>query len=136
MKALQSGAVWLAIAAWLSTAVGCGPGNGATVTGTVSLNGRPLDCGTVTFHPVEGGPVAYGMIGVDGTYTLQTGARPALDAGTYVATVVATTPAPSDGPDLPGKLLTPVRYGDPKQSGLRCEVKPGRNQLALPLKGP
>lgn len=134
MRALWDGAGWLTVACLLSAAVGCGTGSGATVTGTVTLHGRPLDRGTVTFHPVESGPIAYGMIGMDGSYTLQTGARPGLDAGKYVATVVATTDAPPSSPDSTGKLLTPARYGDPKQSDLHCEVKPGHNQLDLPLK--
>ncbi len=120
----------------LTVAAGCGPGNHATVTGTVTLNGKPLRTGTVTFHPSEAGPVAYGMIGMDGGYTLQTGTRPGLTVGRYVATVVATTDRPSPGEELPGKLLTPARYGDVKQSDLRFEVKPGRNQIDLPLQSP
>lgn len=118
-------------------ATGCGAGNHSTVQGVVTLDGRFLDRGTVSFHPVGEGAVAYGMVGADGKYALNTGRSGGLAPGTYLVTVVAVEAAVSKGNAAPlGKLLTPGKYGDLKQTDLRVEVKPGANRVDLPLKGP
>lgn len=114
---------------------GCGPGNSASVSGTVTLDDKPLDRGTVTFHPEPDGPLAYGQIGPDGTYTLQVGAKTGLMPGRYAVTVVATT-TPDANSGAFGKLLTPTKYGNAKETNLRFEVKPGTQRIDLPLKSP
>src|SRR6266849_3541803 len=58
--------------------VGCGGGAGAKhvavfkVTGTVTLQGKPLPRAIVTFSPKEGQPVAFGMTNDKGEFTLTT----------------------------------------------------------------
>ena len=45
--------------------LGCGPGNPLgrkALSGTVTLDGSPLDGGTIEFHPLEGGVQSGGLI--------------------------------------------------------------------------
>ena len=112
---------------------GCGGGHGASVSGSVTLDGAPLDTGTVAFHPLGGGPTAYGGIHPNGTYRLKTGAGTGVPPGEYRVTVAAMTEPPTDGPSVPGRMITPPRYADPAQSGLKFAVTPGSNRIDLEL---
>lgn len=110
---------------------GCG-GLPASVEGRVTLDGRPLPAATVSFHPDAPGPVAYGVSGNDGVYSLRTGAKQTgLEAGSYRVTVFAMKN--TDKPENPGKLLTPPLYGDPAKTPLRVQVAQGSNQIPLAL---
>jgi hypothetical protein len=112
---------------------GCGSGHDASITGTVTLDGTALTTGTVTFHPVAAGAIAYGQIDSQGNYAVKTGRESGLKPGSYVVTVVATG-EPSKGMDeSPGELLTPARYGNVEQSDLKFEVKAGENKIDIPL---
>ena len=62
---------------------GCG-GPDSTVQGTVTIDGELAHRGIVTFHPVDGGPTAYGSIGENGEYSLRVG-RGDLNDATRVA---------------------------------------------------
>jgi hypothetical protein len=127
-----AGLVWLG---------GCS-GRSATVSGRVTVKGQPSGSGTVAFHPVAGGAVAYGTIGADGSYTVKTGQGVGLEAGEYVATVLITE-APKPGElqrdergqllEDAGRLLSPPRYATPTTSPLRHQVKPGSNRIDLDL---
>lgn len=109
----------------------------ASVSGLVTLDDKPLNTGSVAFHPVNGGPAATGTIDGDGHYSLVVGAGERLPPGDYIATVVATEPPkepanPSSAP-APGKPITPVKYGDVAKSDLKVTVKTGSNSLDLKL---
>ena len=83
------------------------------------------------FHPVAGGPAAYGELDPDGRYRIQTGARQGLQLGEYVVTLMVLGPLPPlepDGRQMPGELLTPNRYGRKDESDLRATVEAGDNQ--------
>ncbi len=124
------------LAAGVLACAGCGGEYRSSVTGTVKLGGEPLRRGTVTFHPLEKGAAAYGLVDSDGRFTLGTGREQGLAPGEYIATVVATeaSPAESGGGTPPiGKLITPARYGDKSTSGLRYTVKPGKNDFEVSL---
>jgi len=116
---------------------GCG-GHESTASGTVTLDGKPLGHGTVTFHPQADGTPGYGAIGPEGQYTVQTGNREGLTAGDYVITVVAlepsVEPSSSMGMPSPGKPLTPRCYASVDSSDLRRTVEPGPNRLDLQLR--
>ena len=113
--------------------VGCGGTHEASVSGTVTMDGKPLVGGHVTFHAVGAGATAYGRTMEDGSYQLQTGRETGLRPGDYRVTVVSTTtPDPGDDEEI-GELLTPPRYNDPQRSGLRFTVEPGRNRIDLTL---
>jgi hypothetical protein len=113
---------------------GCGGAYPASVRGVVTLDGKTLHTGTVTFHPVAGGPAAYGGIQADGTYQIATGASKGLPPGEYIVTVVATELPGNDRAGVAvGKLITPPRYGTMQQSNLRKTVQPGANDIPLDL---
>lgn len=122
----------LLVAGTLTLAVGCGT-HESSVFGTVTLDGKRLTTGTVTFHPTGEGAVAYGRIGADGSYRLHTGAEQGLAAGEYIVTVVATAPPPDPQSEVVGKLLTPARYGTLDQTDLRFTIEPGKKQIDLAL---
>ncbi len=73
----------------IAVLTGCGGGFDSAVHGVVTLDGKVVPRGTVTFHPVSGGPVAYAMISDDGSYAVRTGREKGLPAGEYQVTVTA-----------------------------------------------
>ncbi len=120
------------IAALALMAAGCG-GPPASVEGVVTLDGRPLPGGRITFHPDAAGPVAYGVSLSDGSYRLKTGVKQnGLEPGGYRVTVFALEVV-EGAEEKAGPLLTPTAYGDPAKTPLRVQVAPGPNQIPLPL---
>jgi hypothetical protein len=131
------GTAGLVLAAIL-TAAGCT--RRADVGGLVTLDGKPLPTGVVTFTPASGGATGYAAIGEDGRYTVQTGASAGLPPGEYVVTVAANGPAATDsqpgrGPLSDGirPLVTPQRYADRAESPLRATLQSGTQELRLVL---
>lgn len=130
-------------------ATGCGdkrPKLNATVEGTVTIEGELLTSGTVMFYPVGDGPIAYGKINTDGSYSLRTGQGNlkdpdggAISSGGFIATVVATGPSSGEsykgegGPPVIGKRLTADKYASKDTSDLLVSVKQGRNVIVLKL---
>lgn len=106
------------------------------MSGTVTLDGRPLDTGSVQFHPAAAGPVAYGSIDAQGRFTLTVGAAASPVApGRYTATVVAvaaTAPTSPDAETVPVPI-TPQKYSDVATSGLTFDLKPGENTIDIDL---
>jgi len=115
---------------------GCGS-DMASVSGTVTYDGKPLDTGTVGFFPVGPGPAGYGSIQPDGSFRIRTGQQAGLPPGEYRITVQATGPIPEPTPEnlepVPESII-PERYGNPDQSGLTFTVEPGSNQVPIALK--
>ena len=75
--------ICLALGAAAAGAAGCGDGkpwvdtslNEATVSGVVSVKGKPADGGTIMFNPSNSGrivPTRTAKIGADGSYTIKT----------------------------------------------------------------
>lgn len=115
---------------------GCGGGREASVQGTVTLDGQPLDHGNVSFIPVPQGAGAHATIESDGTFSASTGGTKGLDPGDYLLTVRAfdePTEDPRGGPPIPGKLLTPEKYASSSTSELRFTIQPGSNDLEVEL---
>lgn len=127
-----------AFVAALSFLVGCG--GGATVSGTVTLDGTALTAGTVTFHPVGDGPVGTGTIGSDGRYEITVGSgKSALPAGEYIVTVDAreaidSSAAPTKAAPKAPKRITPARYADKDNTDLKATVTNGSNTVNLELR--
>lgn len=117
-----------------------GCSGGGSVSGTVTLDGTPLKSGTVTFHPVNGGPTAVGTIGADGKYSLAIGNDRSVPPGDYVVTVEATEPVSSaqasdpKKPPAPPKRLTPDKYASKDTTDLKANIKGGSNSVPLELK--
>jgi hypothetical protein len=131
---------WLAVGAiWFVTVAGCGGAYDSTAHGIVTLDGKAVPRGTVSFQPVSGGPAAYAMIGDDGSYSIRTGREQGLPSGDYQVSVTANeAPAAAHsangGPPAPGKAITPAWYRMKETSGLKYTVARGKNEINLDLK--
>jgi hypothetical protein len=107
---------------------GCGRGGRletADVTGTVTLDGKPLAIGTVVFTP-ERGRAATGKLQSDGTYSLGTYATgDGALLGKHRVAVIARETLPGAGPmsEKSGAWAAPQFYSDHTKSGLTFEVK-------------
>jgi hypothetical protein len=124
----------------------CGCGSTASipigdVSGAVTYRGKPLDHGTVVFMPEDSGGgncvPATAEIASDGSYKMRYGAdRKGVALGKYVVTVQCCEKLTDEQARNPGfvpKSLIPSRYSNGSQSGLRIEVKPGKNPYDIVL---
>ena len=131
---------------YLLAVAGCGGSKQAEtrkISGTVTLDGRPLAKGYVLFVP-DRGRAAKGQIQSDGGYTLGTyGSADGAMLGTHRVAVICREEAPPiKDKDLgieilrPGRSLIPEHYGDTATSGLTFEVTPdGPRTFDIPLSG-
>jgi len=118
----------------------------ATVSGTVTVDGELAPRGTVTFHPVDGGPVSIGHINSGGSYSLRTGQGNldktdggTIKSGDYIVTAFVNLATIKEdhvnpgGPPIPGANIAAVKYRSKKTSPVRYRVEPGRNVIVLNL---
>lgn len=143
---------------------GCGSGRPKTVrvTGTVTLDGKPIEGANVTFYPetgeqpstgtspkdkkaLTGSRPATGTTDKEGQFTLKTfeegdGALPGHYKVAIIKKEVTGFLADKDGlsggiaPEgVKEKWIIPQKYSDPKTSGLTAEVKPGMTPLEFKL---
>jgi hypothetical protein len=118
--------------------IACGPRREPLfpVQGKVLLEGKPTPGALVVFHREPQDPLnpitPAGVVGSDGTFQLTTGTEQGAPAGSYLVAISwipeNAKPHPDTG-DVPNKL--PAHYADPRQSGLRAEVKEGNNELPV-----
>lgn len=133
--------LWTAMIVVAVLAVGCDNGGlDATVSGTVTVDGKPAPLGEVTFYPMNDdlkSATPRGTIEPNGNYSLKVGSKSGLPSGEYRVSV-AVMEMRGGGPNVaPAALsLSPPRYGDPKTSGLTFTVKPGSNTIDLRLSSP
>ena len=108
---------------------GCGPAQPqiAPTAGTVKFHGKPLEHGTVVFHPPGGTPTAQGQIQADGSFLLTTFKA---DDGAVVGQNTVTVEVLGEG-HAPSPI--PAKYRTPHASPLKVEVVPGENHFALEL---
>ena len=144
---------------FLFTVVGCGGPKGPAVTvvsGTVMLDGEPLDGASVVFHPTSSSGLAgSGKTSADGTFGLSTfRATPGAGVvpGEYVVTIRKEEwpefkEPEDDDPDYERKMaqvekemeratptyVTPQAYGDEETSGLTATVSTGENKIVFEL---
>jgi len=116
---------------------GCGTGGPdlAPLSGTVSLDGRPLEQGLVQFVPETGtGPAAVGSI-TGGRFVAETAGRSGARPGRYRVRIESRAP-PADETDTLPRSLVPERYGNPATSGIVYAVEAGReNEVEIALQG-
>jgi hypothetical protein len=98
----------------------------------VTLDNQPLEKGLVTFLPKDGGAPGYGQVS-NGNFTIQTGTKPGVKAGSYLVTITDMT-IPESGTTQTAKLLTPEKYARDTTSDLKAEVKPGANTFSFEMK--
>jgi hypothetical protein len=119
----------LATMVLLTAAAGCGQ-KAATISGKVTFQEVPITTGTIAFIS-QNGKVFSGNI-EEGKYTV-TGVEVGPDA---TVTVMSHVPSPMMQPPtgpiagVPNRkplkyVPIPDRYGDPKRSGLSCQVMEG-----------
>ena len=118
----------------LASTVGCG-GRPARVSGVVSVDGKPLDRGKVSFSPTSSGQMAVSIIQDDGSYELMTNRERGLEIGDYRVSIVSREMDQTDdgGPPMQGKYLAPKRYSTPSTSGLQFSVEAGSNTIDIDL---
>ena len=98
-----------------------------TVSGTVTLKGKPLTEGIVVFHNVEMGSGATAELDASGRYTM----KAALRVGQYR---VAIQPPLGAGPMAPiPQSDIPPAYQDFETSGLTAVVNTGHNVIDFEL---
>jgi hypothetical protein len=111
---------------------GCGKGDELdrqSVSGTVTLDGKPLPKGEIQFHPAaENLPVATGSSIVDGQFSIARDQGPT--PGPYKVSISAVSGKPPEliggmpsGAGTPNKELIPAKYNS--QSTLTADVKTG-----------
>lgn len=115
---------------------GCGGGNVAEVTGTVTLDGQPLPNAVVEFSPAtEGqGTPSYGRTDASGTFTLQyTSDQPGAEVGEYRVSITTQTSGDPDAePPIPEQPeLVPAKYN--WETELRETVVAGVNTFTFDL---
>jgi hypothetical protein len=127
-----------AVAIVAAALLGCGGSDlGAEVSGTVTLDGKPVGPGVIVFaskgaarNPAEG------AIQPDGSYFLKTSRDVGLLPDSYaVAVSVFEDPevAAGERSTVPSKLVTPEKYASHETSGLEYEVRPGGNTIDIEL---
>jgi hypothetical protein len=107
----------------------------APVKGKVSYQGRPLQGGTIVFIPDASrgtnGNLAVGSIQLDGSFVLKTNDSYGAVPGLHKVTIAWSQPAALGVAPL---SYLPLKYRDPLQSGLTCEVladKPNEIEMKL-----
>jgi len=110
----------------LLAVAGCGGQNRpalAQVHGRVTLNGKPLANAIVAFHPEGGGRESSGVTDDNGEYVLK-----------YIRDELGGTVGKNSVRVVKQAENVPERYN--KQTTLSFEVKPGDNDIPLPLTSP
>lgn len=131
---------WLLVILFLPTVVGCGSGL-AKVSGAVTMDGEPLRSGgdvraMVYFYPEDGtGAPAVGLVDEAGQYSIATGTQNGVKPGAYLVSISASQLLGEAEIGVPrsGRRITPAKYADPRQSGLRVEVAKGSNTFDFAL---
>jgi hypothetical protein len=101
------------------------------VTGTVTLDGKPLPNAFLVFAPTGGGTSSRGKTDASGHYEMM---FTDSEKGAWIGeNIVRINTGDVGGGDQPGpKEVVPVAYN--RNSTLKVEVKPGPNNFDFPLK--
>jgi hypothetical protein len=136
----------------VAVVTGCSSKTGGDVTGSVTLNGKPLTSGTVVFH-IAGQKAISAAIGKGGTYYLQK--PPKGDAKVSVEGVevdqtaekkrIAAVPTggspdpknPPQGspPSKAEKVVIPEKYKSPSTSGLSLTISGSAQTFDIAMTG-
>ena len=132
----------VAMLVMVSAVVGCGQGALSTgkVSGKVTLRGKPITQGKVTFLP-EKGPVASGELGSGGVYTLVTyqSGDGAIIGNCSISITPPTQAAPLPGVNIPPpppprpEVTIPKKYHRFDTSGLKRKVESTDNVFDFEL---
>lgn len=108
----------------LGLIVGCGDAaDTAAVSGQVTVAGKPLPEGAISFFPADGSRPVATTVDAEGAYKVS------LPAGDYTVVVQASTKLPEgwqEGDPLPPQpVRVPPAYGQPTTSPLSLTVEAG-----------
>lgn len=112
----------------------------AKVEGTVTVDGKPAQTGTVLFVPQQGteGGVSSGTITKDGTYTLVGPKGKGVVVGTHK--ILVQCPMEGSGPDSgqdpqqgAPPCIIPAKYANERSSDITKEVTEGENKIDIQL---
>ena len=130
----------------LVLSVGCGPGSDmGYVTGVVTVDGEPLENGTVSFYPV-GKRASVSGTKKDGSYELvYTREKMGAVIGEHKVTIVqereyappiqgGNADADAEAEPTFKKVKIPRKYGNEKTTDLRATVEQGSNEFNFELK--
>ncbi|MBI3464124.1 MAG: hypothetical protein HY000_13865 [Planctomycetes bacterium] len=128
----------LAMFAALAAMLGCAAEEQAEVRGKVTLDGQPVEEGTISFIPSTGSqnqaawaPIKGGEFVIDGSQGLATGvSRVEIRALRRTGRILPTS-MPGE-PEYEMQDYIPQRYNSASQ--LKAEIKPGPNQVDFELK--
>ena len=117
--------LWLLVSVGCVLLCGCGPKvpPTASVHGKVTIGGKPVTTGRITFYPENNVRPAIGAIGTDGAYRLTTfHSNDGAILGKHVVTIEAFEGSPVQGPatieeELGGKVRGPRRQASPSCDG-------------------
>jgi hypothetical protein len=98
------------------------------VSGVVTLNGKPVEEGSVTLFSSQTGTGGTGMLGEGGRYEIE---RP-LEYNTYEVIVIGPQSEPGGPPAKPSEI--PLKYSQSKTSGLVYVVDKDANEFNIDLK--
>ncbi len=127
----------LAVTLLIACLAGCGSEFGSTASGIVTIDGKPVTPGLVTFVPED--PTAVPSVSdldSNGGFELTTNKQPGLPPGSYRVAIQAFRP-----PDVPegqrtmepSEPLVPKKYLQVSTSGLEYTVEPGSNRIDIEL---
>lgn len=140
-------------------AVGCSGGKTGTVSGKVTLDGKPVNNGVVTFTLADGKNRGSAAIQENGTFTIEKVPQGAgtftVDTGEMRNALEMEKRLGQGGPDgsppaggdsrfnqmaekakkAQNAVLVPTSYANPQTSGLTYTVKAGKQEHDLPLTG-
>lgn len=126
------------LAALSALCLGCGANESAEVRGKVSLDGQPLEEGTISFIPNTGSqnqawaPIKGGAFVIEGSSGLGLGvSRVEIRALRRTGKILPTSISGME-PDYEMQEVIPQRYNSASQ--LKAEIKPGVNQIDFDLK--
>lgn len=129
--------LWIGAAFLCVCIAGCGGGSDlpelGTVSGAVTVEGKPAPNVLVQFSPVEGGRTSTAVTDTSGQYELMyTADAKGAQVGKHKVTLAANTAAPSDDQlDLSAPQdVIPAKY---QGQTLEYEVKPGSNTIDIKL---
>lgn len=112
----------------------------ASVKGSVTLDGKPMQSGSVTFVPKQGtdGGGSSGIIGKDGTFELVGPKGQGVPIGEY--TILVHCPQEGSGPDTGENpsadvppCTVPRKYTLETSSDITNNVKEGTNEVQIEL---
>lgn len=103
----------------------------ANVSGTVTVDGRPIEGTVISLVSPAGQPAAQATTDAHGKYTLKTmSGDPRIPPGVYTVIVSKAQRDPAGGNE---KELVPLKYSLPQTSGLTIEVESGLNVFDFEL---